>query len=129
MELFKKNFLYFRRENPLWKKFLYFREWNFLAPKILIKLFYAVHKNLHPWPTTIFFYLLKHPVFLFIFSDLLDTMPHQRWPLSSHFFVTYGTPCHTRGHHFHILPNLYLGKQRISLWVLSILRICLCPYS
>ena len=26
-------------------------------------------------------------------------------------------------------PNLFLGKQRISLWVASILRICLCSQS
>ena len=38
--------------------------------------------------------------------------------------VTYGTPHHARGH-----PHSYLGKQRISLGVAIILRMCLCPHT
>ena len=59
-----------------------------------------------------FFWLLKHPFFLFQFS-----------------FATYRTPCHSISHHSHFPPNPYLGEQRISLGVASILSMCLCPHT
>ena len=62
--------------------------------------------------------------FLIYFCQLLGTMLLQRSPLSSHFFLTYVIPCHARSHHSHLLyfpPNPYLGKQRISLGLASIL--------
>ena len=41
-----------------------------------------------------------------------------------HLHVTYGMPCHTRGH-----SHSYLGKQKISLGVAIILSICLCSHT
>ena len=48
-------------------------------------------------------------------SDFWNAMPSQRSLTLSH--VTYGAPCHTRGH-----LHSYLGKQKISLEVVIILR-------
>ena len=38
-------------------------------------------------------------------TDLWDTMPHQRSITCTHTHVTYGTPCHARGHFTHTLGS------------------------
>ena len=43
---------------------------------------------------------------------------------NSHSHVTYGTPCHARGH-----SHSCLGKQRIFIGVAIILNMCLCSHA
>ena len=60
---------------------------------------------------------------LLILCGLRGTMPHQSSLLSSFTtFVIYRTPYHAIVHHPHFVPNPYLGRQRISLGMTSILR-------
>ena len=49
--------------------------------------------------------------------------------LITHKLCDLRTPCHDIDHHSHFPPNPYLKKQKISLGIASILRMCLCPYA
>ena len=87
--IFKSKFDNIKKIHPE-KKFLYFRKWNFLVPKNLIKLFYTLDKT--PLGETgclnNLYYLLAGQASSFLIHflcELLDTMPRQRSPLSSHF--------------------------------------------
>ena len=103
-----KIFLYFLKKNF----FLYFRKWNFLASKNLIKLFYALNKT-PLWETGClnnhyFSLAAQGPNFLI---HLLWLTGHHTVPevtILVSFFVTYMTPCHSRGQSSYLLQPLWL---------------------
>ena len=126
------TFLHFRKRNP--NKLTIFQEVTFRtflyyllaaqASSFLIHFLWLTGHHAIPEVTTL----------ISFFWDLWFAMPHQKSlisPLTTFVttFVTYGTPCHARGHHSHFSPNLYLGRERVSLGVANILRICLYPHS
>ena len=126
-------------------KFLHFR--NFLAPKKLNKTFLKfletfwkllALQNLNKTPLketdclSNLYYLLAAQALGFLIHSLLQTQSVrlQLVPCPSLCTpcVLYRMPCHTIGHQ--VVPTqLFLGKQRISLGVVSILRMCLYTHS
>ena len=90
-------------------------------------------EKLDAWTTVTFYYqLLMHPVFLFNpFPIQSVRLPLVTYPWLCSTYMTYGTLCHAIGHQVLLIQPLpmYPGKQRISLGVTWILRMCLCLHA
>ena len=138
-------FLYFRRELfelKKWKRstlknFLIFQEMELSPPKNLIKLFYTLNKtplrveaqagclsNLYYWLAAQVSRFLIH----FPFQNTSVRRPLVPYHSLCSTCLTYRAPYHAIGHRMRPAQP-FLGGQRISLGVTSILGMCLCSHS